>query len=393
MRGKEAQQAAVEAIARRPENQKCADCGSRASGPIWASVNIGVFLCIECCGIHRDLGTHISRTKSTSLDKWQPEEVELMSNLGNKICNEYYEANLPASFQRPSPKSREIRDFIRRKYEHKEWAPRGSVLSPADLVRNGKLAVKPPATKPRTGSKKSIKAAKPSPVSPPSASLLPDDLFTTEPQRSSAVSQQAQSTDDFFPTNMSYEATNAADLLQLDPPISQPSKVKVAEGPRNDKNKDEKNHRKSRKAEVNADLLGDIWSPDDKSAIPDFGNTQLPSTDYKVHQSLGFGMDRPSYRQVQEAKIIAANETRDTCLQDPSSIRLGTPTFPTVYPADAKPKQNVADTWYIDSVSTAGLKWESSDKGKETPVKDKKEDSFVSALTRNLDQLSALTSR
>jgi hypothetical protein len=48
-------------------NNTCADCG--IDGPEWASVNNGIMVCIECCGVHRSLGTHVSKARSLRLDR------------------------------------------------------------------------------------------------------------------------------------------------------------------------------------------------------------------------------------------------------------------------------------------------------------------------------------
>lgn len=48
------------------------------SGPRWASWNLGVFICIRCAGIHRNLGVHISRVKSVNLDQWTSEQIQVL---------------------------------------------------------------------------------------------------------------------------------------------------------------------------------------------------------------------------------------------------------------------------------------------------------------------------
>lgn len=54
-------------------NRICCDCG--AIDPEWLVVNLGVLVCLECCGIHRDLGTHISRTQSLVIDDLSPAQL------------------------------------------------------------------------------------------------------------------------------------------------------------------------------------------------------------------------------------------------------------------------------------------------------------------------------
>ena len=81
-------------------NQFCVDCNK--TGPRWASANLGVFLCIECSGIHRNLGVHISFVRSVTLDFWTELQVANMETWGNGNANAYYEANVPSHVRKPN---------------------------------------------------------------------------------------------------------------------------------------------------------------------------------------------------------------------------------------------------------------------------------------------------
>ncbi|NXA50189.1 SMAP2 protein, partial [Nothocercus julius] len=108
-------------------------------GPRWASWNIGVFICIRCAGIHRNLGVHISRVKSVNLDQWTQEQIQCMQEMGNGKANRLYEAYLPENFRRPQTDqhpfffcswgehesfSSSVEGFIRDKYEKKKYMDR-----------------------------------------------------------------------------------------------------------------------------------------------------------------------------------------------------------------------------------------------------------------------------
>lgn len=100
------------------DNKYCVDCD--AKGPRWASWNLGVFLCIRCAGIHRNLGVHVSKVKSVNLDSWTPEQLAMVQQIGNRRARSVYEAGLPANFRRPQTDSA-LEALIRAKYEQKKY--------------------------------------------------------------------------------------------------------------------------------------------------------------------------------------------------------------------------------------------------------------------------------
>ncbi|KAM4771647.1 stromal membrane-associated protein 1 isoform 2-T2 [Rhinophrynus dorsalis] len=114
----EQHQAILSRMLREEDNKYCADC--EAKGPRWASWNLGVFICIRCAGIHRNLGVHISRVKSVNLDQWTPEQIQCMQDMGNTKARLLYEANLPENFRRPQT-DQSVEFFIRDKYERKKY--------------------------------------------------------------------------------------------------------------------------------------------------------------------------------------------------------------------------------------------------------------------------------
>ncbi|CAF2033615.1 unnamed protein product [Rotaria magnacalcarata] len=104
-----------------PGNEKCCDCN--ADGPEWASINIGILLCLNCGGAHRGLGVNLSKVRSLHMDTWDLETLLVMSELGNTVVNEIYEAQISNGMQKPNADSDAVtrRAFIESKYVQKAF--------------------------------------------------------------------------------------------------------------------------------------------------------------------------------------------------------------------------------------------------------------------------------
>uniref|UniRef100_A0A8C5TIF5 ArfGAP with dual PH domains 2 n=1 Tax=Malurus cyaneus samueli TaxID=2593467 RepID=A0A8C5TIF5_9PASS len=79
-------------------NDRCADCGE--PDPEWASYKLGIFICLNCSGIHRNL-PGISKVKSLRLDFWESSLIEFMKNHGNLCAKAKYEAKVPPYYYIP----------------------------------------------------------------------------------------------------------------------------------------------------------------------------------------------------------------------------------------------------------------------------------------------------
>ncbi|XP_055248390.1 arf-GAP with GTPase, ANK repeat and PH domain-containing protein 3 isoform X3 [Gorilla gorilla gorilla] len=109
---------AVQAVRTVRGNSFCIDCD--APNPDWASLNLGALMCIECSGIHRHLGAHLSRVRSLDLDDWPPELLAVMTAMGNALANSVWEGALGGYSKPGHDACREEKErWIRAKYEQK----------------------------------------------------------------------------------------------------------------------------------------------------------------------------------------------------------------------------------------------------------------------------------
>ncbi|NXU51388.1 ADAP2 protein, partial [Turnix velox] len=90
--------------------------------PEWASYKLGIFICLHCSGIHRNL-PQISRVKSLRLDFWENDLIQFMKEHGNLCAKAKYEARVPPYYYIPRAHDCLVlkEQWIRAKYEREEF--------------------------------------------------------------------------------------------------------------------------------------------------------------------------------------------------------------------------------------------------------------------------------
>ncbi|XP_071198525.1 arf-GAP with coiled-coil, ANK repeat and PH domain-containing protein 2-like isoform X8 [Salvelinus alpinus] len=198
-------------------NACCCDCGQ--PDPRWASINLGITLCIQCSGIHRSLGVHFSKVRSLTLDSWEPELLKLMCELGNGVINQIYEAGreeLGAMKPKPTDPRQEIEAYIRAKYVDRRFVQR-----PSNEELRAKVVSLAKQEKKLSGSTEHLPPRPP----PPTPKLRPSSNASVR-SADSGIQNSAEGSREMLATNSLAEAAAEAPPMAMPATLPPPSPCK-----------------------------------------------------------------------------------------------------------------------------------------------------------------------
>ncbi|KAG1833512.1 ArfGap-domain-containing protein [Suillus variegatus] len=191
------------------KNKTCVDCGN--PNPQWASVSFAIFLCLQCAGVHRGFGVHISFVRSVSMDTWQADQIKRMQLGGNAPFRQFIESYTPidqGGYKQGTSAydtyhcwaASQYREKLDATLADKPWTP-----SPPPASNSGSGTNSPGRPSSAQGLRKSRTSARniTSPVSSASSPQPSLDLTTTD---------QKSANEAFFSSLGQANATRPADL-------------------------------------------------------------------------------------------------------------------------------------------------------------------------------------
>ncbi|OCH96000.1 ArfGap-domain-containing protein [Obba rivulosa] len=205
------------------DNKRCIDCFN--PNPQWASLSFAVFLCLQCAGVHRGFGVHVSFVRSVSMDAWQEDQIKRMKLGGNAPFREFmklYPAGQGGYSETMSPHetyhcwaATQYREKLDAELAGKPWSP----SAPPERARSPNLSGDPGRPSSAQGLRKSRasaqsntgRALRTDSTSP--ASFTRGSSTPTSPNQSSTASlDQRTANESFFAGLGQANASRSADL-------------------------------------------------------------------------------------------------------------------------------------------------------------------------------------
>ncbi|XP_074518330.1 arf-GAP with coiled-coil, ANK repeat and PH domain-containing protein 1 [Halichoeres trimaculatus] len=198
---------ALEEVQAIPGNRQCCDCGE--PGPDWASINLGITLCITCSGIHRSLGVHFSKVRSLTLDSWEPELIKLMCELGNTVINRIYEARIDEiTIKKPHPSSPrgDKESWIRSKYVEKKFIQKLPETGRNPPLRRSSARRNRATTQERTVQRPPLKPKPNRATLPRVTGLTPSDIQKNNTSSHNALDEEEEDLSGLHPGALLYRS-------------------------------------------------------------------------------------------------------------------------------------------------------------------------------------------